>query len=286
MNPIMKPLDDVQSRAKLILEQNSRTVLFPEEIASLESMDDAEKVSRIRDLLTKPIPFEGPEVIYNWHFRNKWKDAVSAVHGGKSVRLLEVGAGCCDMIPKMMARSYADPETKYLTMNLNEELTAEFKRRTKDLEIDIEVIEDDAKNISEYAKPDSFDIVAFEHSANDVIETIIAEKNGIDTVGTSWLEILPPITELVNAAFRDGTFEELVKKEFLELISACISVTRPGGCLVFAHYPFQYNLDIGLAPEFNEFLLPMVRKWITEAGLGEEITVEGFDSPWWLIIRV
>lgn len=282
----MKPLDNVLSREKLILEENSRSVLFKEEAAALESMTDAEKKDYLRTMLTEPIRFEGPEVIYSWHFRNKWKDAVDAVHGRGTVRILEVGAGCCDMIPKMMAQAYADPETKYTTMNLNEELTAEFKRKTKDLDIDIEVIEDDAKNITEYAAPGSFDIIAFEHSANDVIETIIAEKNGIDTVGTNWLEILPPITELVNDAFRRGTFESLVKKEFLQLVSACIGVLRHGGCLIFAHYPFQYNLDIGLIPEFNEFLLPTVRKWITEAGLGKEVSIAGFDSPWWLVIRV
>lgn len=282
----MKPLDNVPRRESLIRDRNTRNILFSEELAALDGMTDAEKKDYSRTMLTESIRFEGPEVIYSWHLRNKRKDAVSAVHGDGALRLLEIGAGFCDMIPKMMARAYCGPKTKYATINLNEELTAEFKRKTKDLSIDIEVIEDDAKNITEYATPGSFDIIAFEHSANDVIETIIAEKNGIDTVGTNWLEILPPITELVNDAYRNGTFEELVKKEFLQLISACRNALRPGGCLVFAHYPFQYNLDIGLDPDFNEYLLPAISKWITEAGLGKEVSIAGFDSPWWLITKI
>ncbi len=286
----MKPLDNVKMRESQILDPDYTKVLFPEEAAILNGMTDSEKQKYIRALLCEPVLFENPEIIYNWHFRNKWDDAVKAVHNGRNVKVLEVGAGCCDMIPKTLARLYSGSETKYTTMNLNKELTAEFKRKVHGLNISIDVIEDDAKNIAEYTNEaeanEAFDIIAFEHSANDVIETIIAEKNGIDTINSNWLQILPPITEIVNDAFRNGAFEELVKIEFLQLISACTDVLRPGGCLIFAHYPFQYNLDIGLIPEFNEFLLPAVSKWITEAGLGKEITVEGFDSPWWLFIKI
>lgn len=281
----MKPLDNVKMRESQILDPYYTKVLFPEEAAILNVMADSDKQKYISALLSEPVLFENPEVIYNWHFRNKWGDAVKAVHNGQNVKVLEVGAGCCDMIPKTLARLYGGYETKYTTMNLNKELTAEFKRKVNGLNISIDIIEDDAKNIAEYTN-EAFDIIAFEHSANDVMETIIAEKNGIDTINSNWLQILPPITEIVNDAFRNGALEELVKKEFLQLISACTNVLKPGGCLIFAHYPFQYNLDIGLIPEFNEFLLPTVSKWITEAGLGKEFTVEDFDSPWWLFIKI
>lgn len=281
----MKPLDNVEKREKQILDPRYMHVLFPEEADILNNMTDSDKHKYIRALLSEPALFENPEVIYNWHFRNKWGDAISSVHNERHVKLLEVGAGCCDMIPKTLARLYGGSETKYTTMNLNKELTAEFKRKVDGLNISIDIIEDDAKNIADYTN-EAFDIIAFEHSANDVMETIIAEKNGIDTVNSNWLQILPPITELVNNAFLNNTFEKLVKKEFLQLIAACAGVLKPGGWLIFAHYPFQYNLDIGLIPEINEILLPMVKNWIVKAGLGKEVVFEGFDSPWWLFIKI
>ena len=186
-------------------------------------------------------------------------------------------------MPKAIGYSYNHPDTEYLTANLNKELTQIFKWKTENDPISISVVEDDAANIKKYMGDSHFDVIAFEHSLNDVIETILAEKNGIDTVNKGWMEILPEITEVVNREWYKGTFEENVKTELIGLINACLEVLKPNGWLIFAHYQFQYNLDIGLSAELNSGLIPMVRQWLD--GIGKEVFFKGFDDNWWMFIK-
>lgn len=184
-----------------------------------------------------------------------------------------------------MPKHTLPPLSQYITANLNKELTNIFKAKTKNLPITVEVIEDDAQNIEEVSGTDAFDMVVFEHSANDVIETILAEKNGIDTINSDWMEILPQITEIVNQEYQNGTLEQTVKPEFLYLISSCLKVLKPNGRIAINHYQFQYNLDIGLNPDWNENLLPVVRTWINEAKLGKEVIVQDFEPQWWMFLK-
>ena len=164
-----------------------------------------------------------------------------------------------------MPKHTLPPLSQYITANLNKELTNIFKAKTKNLPITVEVIEDDAQNIEEVSGTDAFDMVVFEHSANDVIETILAEKNGIE--------------------YQNGTLEQTVKPEFLYLISSCLKVLKPNGRIAINHYQFQYNLDIGLNPDWNENLLPVVRTWINEAKLGKEVIVQDFEQQWWMFLK-
>lgn len=235
--------------------------------------------------IEKPIVFENPEIIYNWYFRSKWAAALKRIHKKDLISVFEIGAGGCDIVPKAISKKFCHPETKYVTANLNKELTQIFKWKTEYDPISISVIEDDASNIKNYTGENCFDVIAFEHSLNDVLETILAQKNGIDTVNNSWMNILPEITSVVNREWNNGTFEQNTKEEFLGLLGACFDVLRPNGWIVFAHYQFRYNLDIGLSPELNSELIPMVRKWISQAEIGEEFFFEEFDQNWWMFIK-
>lgn len=247
------------------------------------SIPGDKKKTYVKELIEKPIVFENPEIIYDWYFRNKWADALKAVHNKESISVFEIGAGGCNIVPKAVLYGYNHSDTKYMTANLNKELTQIFKWKTENDPIVISVVEDDAANIKKYIGDDRFDVIAFEHSLNDVLETILAEKNGIDTVNKGWMEILPAITEVVNREWTNGTFEKNVKIELLNLINTCLEVLKPDGWLIFAHYQFQYNLDIGLSAELNSSLIPMVRNWLE--GIGVEVIFEGFDDNWWMFIK-
>ncbi|ACX63372.1 hypothetical protein [Paenibacillus sp. Y412MC10] len=54
------------------------------------------------------------------------------------------------------------------------------------MDINIQVVEDDAANIGLYYPESSFDIVAFHYAINDIIQTITADRDGIDTVNNDW----------------------------------------------------------------------------------------------------
>lgn len=280
----MKPMDNVKKWLDRICGPDSEKVLFEEEKKEWDGLTETERKRYLEELLTKPVLFENPAVIYFWYFRTKWADALKLLHDSSSISVLEIGAGGCDIVPKTISKTY-DADSEYVTANLNKELSSILKAITQNLPINICIIEDDAQRIEDYAEENSFDVIVFEHSVNDVIENLLASKNNIDTINTSWMEVLPSISEIVNREYKGNTYEENAKKEFLEIISSCLSVLKPGGYIACCHYQFQYNLDIGLDPYLNENILNIVRKWIAEAGLGTEVFFDGFDSQYWMFIK-
>lgn len=281
----MRPLDDGMKWIEKIHALKADEILYPDEQESWAALANPDKDILMEKLLSKPIVFEDPWVIYTWYFRSKWIETLKNICKTDSISVLEIGAGGNDLLPKAIAKAYPSPLSKYTTFNLNQELTGIFKAKTQNLPISIEVIEDDAQKIESYEGEDVFDVIVFEHSANDVIETILAEKNGIDTVHSDWMKILPQITDIVNREYSDKTLETNVKDDFLKLISTCLKVLKSDGILAINHYQFQYNLDIGLNPEWNENLLPIIRKWILDAKLGEEVFFEDSEPQWWMFLQ-
>lgn len=61
------------------------------------------------------------------------------------------------------------------------------------MDVSIRVVEDDAANIGLYYPESSFDVVAYHHAINDIIQTIIADREGMDTVNQDWWTIEPLI---------------------------------------------------------------------------------------------
>ena len=280
-----KYIDRVENWIEKLHDSSSINVLTEREKKHWDTIPMDKKEKYVSELIEKPIVFENPETIYDWYFRNKWADALKTVHNEDSISVFEIGAGGCDIVPKAIARDFVHHDTYYVTANLNKELSQIFKWKTEHDPISIYLIEDYASNIKNHVGDKLFDVIAFEHSANDVLETILAEKHGIDTVNKSWMDILPSITELVNSEWDNNTFEDSTRDAFMRLISVCFDVLKPGGYIVIAHYQFQYNLDIGLSADFNTNLIPMVRKWLAENKIGTEEFFDEFDSNWWMFIR-
>ena len=281
----MEPIDNLNKWLGIISSPDAKKVLNESEIEMWDSLSVEEKEKYISDLILRPVVFENPEIIFNWYFRSKWIEALKTVHKSESIVVYEVGPGGSDVIPQAIDKSFRHTDTRYITSNLNKELTAIFKAKTEGLGIDIQVIEDDAVKMNDVIPDGSVDVVVFEHSVNDVIETILAEKNGIDTINSDWMKILDPITEIENREYHAGTMEQNAKPEFLELIRSCMKILKPGGFIVCAHYQFQYNLDIGLDPELNENYLNIAREWIISDKIGDEVFFDDFNLRWWMFIR-
>jgi SAM-dependent methyltransferase len=222
--------------------------------------------------------FNNPWRHYRYVRRN-WLE-IMRFHGmGRPLAMLEIGAGASVLLPKALA-AYGK-QSRYITINENQALTQAFRRKTRRLSIQVDIIEGDAADIKEYLPPKSVDILAFEHSMNDILQAILLERDGIDTARGDWFKLLPEMIARINEAYCGGQFEAKLKAPFIALLQNCAETLKPGGLLALSHYMFQYDLDLGYDRCLWENMLPIVRPWLAELTCGREVAFEGFDAQWW-----
>jgi len=253
-----------------------------------QSLSDAQLEREITALFSGPIehhPDTGYGVFFKWYFAEKWTDALAAVKCEVPMKLYEVAPGSNIVIPQTVARLYVHPETVYVTSNVDKKLTASFKKKTADLPIAIEVIEDAAQNIEQSVDGGFFDVVAFEHSVNDVLYAMLGERAGLDVATSYWFDIVQQLTDIITAEYVNGTLESSAKSEFLGLMQSCLHILKPGGCIVINHFMYGNDLKRGIDPVLWENLLPIVRAWIHTLDGGSEISVAGFNPQWWMFFQ-
>jgi hypothetical protein len=276
----MIPLDRFEKWSEL-LDEFSRQYLTDQEYQDYQSISCAVRLSQLKAILEKPIARFTP--VNEVYFRSKWADALRAAYPGKEVVLLEIASGDADMIPQMMALTH--PHSRYITANMNRILTSRLREKTRGLPIEIDVIEEDAININQYLPPDSVDIIAFQHAVNDVIQAILCDREGIDTVYSDWMEILPKMIGILQKEIARNTLEQHAKPAFISLLEKLIKVLKTGGVMVMSHYMFQLDLDWGYPPDLWENIIPITREWIKELPGGKELFFEGFDPHWWIFYQ-
>ena len=276
----MKPMD--QFNYDILQEDNARKYLTAEEYGEYRKIPEDDSVHQLHKLLEQPIAQF--TVINELYFRTRWAGLINQVYGSGPVCLLEVASGDADMIPQAMAKS--NPGSRYITANMNQLLNESMLRKTKDLDLHMQLIDDDASAILNHIEPASVDIIAFQHAVNDVLQAILCGQHGIDTVYTDWMATLPDMIRLLQAEVRDNTLERSVKDPFLSLLNCLLQVLNPEGIIAINHYMFQLDLDWGYPPDLFENLLPIVRLWISELDNCKEIFLDGYDSQWWIFVSV
>ena len=269
----MKPLDNYETWAAKLSEENAAEI----------GLDIEECRMLIKELME--IPIDRSYSVLKWYVGEKWADAFRNIKADAPIEVLELASGESTHIPKVMAKHYSDSQTKYITFNLNKKLTANFKTATKDLPITIEVVEDPAQTIDSRIGENKIDVVVFEHAINDILQGMFAERNGIDTIDTDWYDVLPKMVEIISSEYRGGTFEASVRNEFLALLDSCLNVLKPNGYIVFFHHMYKMDLDFGYDAELYENMVNIVRKWVQEAGIGQEVFFDGFEPHWWMFIK-
>jgi len=216
------------------------------------------------------------------HYRyvsQSWRRLLRLRGADGPLTMLEIGAGASAILPKTLA-AY-NQGSRYITVNENRALTRAFRRKTRRLALRVDAIEGDAANAGELLPPESVDILAFEHSMNDILQAILMSQDGIDTAQAHWFQLLPAMIARMNEAYRGGEFEVALKAPFMALLHSCVAALKPGGLLALSHYMFQYDLNLGYDPWLWENMLPLVRPWLRELPGGREITLEGYDAQWW-----
>ena len=175
---------------------------------------------------------------------------------------------------------------KYVSFNLNKKLTLDFKTQTEDLNLDIRIFEDDAKNVLAYIPNETVDMVAGNHAINDILETIIANKEGLDTIEEDYFEIAPRLIREYEKAYLNGTLRNLVFEDFIDIIRAIYLTLKPTGYLVLNYYIYPVEIDLGGSVPVRSAFVNLARQWISEADIGfETVSLDGFDPKWWGFFR-
>lgn len=274
----MRPLDHFKE--EILTLDNAKFYLSKDEFDCFDSFSETEKTELLKNLLEKPIAVFTP--VNELYFRSKWGELIQSIYKNKPITLLEVASGDTDMIPQTLSRT--NPKTNYIAANMNEILNESLLKKTAGLEINMQLIKDDASYIKKYVAPQSVDIIAFQHGANDVMQAILCGQNNIDTIYTDWMECLPKMIELLKIEMVNKTFEQNVKPAFLALINDLLLVLKKDGIIAIHHYMFQLDLDWGYPPELFENIVPIIRNWISELDYVKEVSFPGFDDQWWIFI--
>ncbi len=278
----MKPLDNLELWLEKLNDADATEILSDADGIEWNSLSLVEREEKLTALLQKPVA--DFSVVYRWYFRMKWAEALNKTKLKAPVSLLEIGAGDTDMLPQILARKFEHPETQYITANMNKKLTASFKEKTKDLPVKINVIEDDAQNLEAYMQGEKFDVIVFEHSINDILQTILGERAGIDTTHSDWYTVLPQMIELIKQEYLAGTLETSIKGDLIDLLNSCLKMLKPGGYIIINHFMYQYDLDLGYQPDLWNNMLNITREWIKSMDNGSEEFFEGFDQQWWMFL--
>ena len=262
------------------LDARARTYLDEGDFNAYLAIPEPERLEQLKALLEKPIARFTP--INEVFFRARWAEVLRTVHPARGLVLLEIASGDADMIPQVMARD--DPGSRYVTANANRLLTASLREKVRGLPLEIQVIEDDAATIDRHLAAESVDVVAFQHGVNDVLQAILCDREGVDTVQSDWMDTLPTMIEIVRRELDQNTFETNVKPSFLSLLRSLLAVLRQDGVIVMSHYMFQLDLDWGYPPALWQDLIPIVRDWVKDLPECREVGFEGFNQQWWLFL--
>jgi len=283
----MIPLDNLERITAKMREPDATNVLIQDELTQWQQLPESERIAALKNIITHPVacPDAAHGLMFCWFVKTRWSEALKAVKLAAPVSMMELATGSGDMIPQVLAKHYSHPGTKYTSINLNKQLTADFKERTKHMPLNIEVIEDAAQNIEEHFGEDKVDVIIFEHSFNDIVEDIIGKKHGIDTVNTSWWDILQQMIDLTNEAYQNGTYEAIIKDNFLQMLRSLLRVLKPGSFIISYQFQYQWDLDRGILPQIWSELVSTVRRWIHEEDIGCEVSFDDFEPNWWLFIK-
>lgn len=266
-----------------IVKSSTYAFLFNKQYnESLGDKSEEELENDFKALLEQPIDNFN---VYDFYYYVMWYKAIKAVTKAETLNIMEVASGSVDIIPKVMDKTL-NSSSSYVSANMNKELTKGLYDNTKDLSISIRVIEDDSKNILDYVGENYFDMILFHHGANDVIQAILCEKEGIDTINTDWMKVLPDMIKIMQREYEDNTLEEHAKEGFLGLLSSCIETLKDDGYIIFNHHMFKLDLDWGYPYEIWSNIIPIIRRWINESSLPViEIEYEDFNPNWWMFLK-
>lgn len=205
----------------------------------------------------------------------------------KNLSVYEPGVGGCDPVV-IATEAYSSGLGNYLTINLNKDLQNELAGKIDHHKISIRIIQDNAQQALKHLEPNTFDIACFNHSINDILQTVVSEHRGMDTVNIDWFSNEQQMIEWLTEDFADGSINSRGKPELIEIITTTLKLMRPGGYMVLCHNNYEFIKDKDWFPwQLYWDLIPITREWIKQADLPvKEVTLPGFESQWWMFLEI
>jgi hypothetical protein len=176
--------------------------------------------------------------LYNIYYTAAWYDLFHKLNLPFEMSIYEIATGDTVHVPQSLDIYSAD-RGKYITLNLNKELSQSFLSKTKNIDANVRLIEDNGVNILNYYSENTFDIVAFQHAINDTVQTIIADIEGIDTLNNNWWEIEPQMLRAVYASYQAGKLKDMVCEKFIDIIKVCYKSLKKNGYMIFNNCTFN-----------------------------------------------
>ncbi|MCQ6561274.1 hypothetical protein [Paenibacillus mendelii] len=262
---------------------------FPAEIVSrLDQLRADELKKRLNQVISVPIDLSGEmsHELLELYYTASWYNIFEKQNLPRNASVFEVGAGDIVYIPKALDAYSAGQGGKYVTANLNLELSRGFREKTAGMQIDIEIIPDNGANILNYYNEESFEVIAFHHALNDIIQTVIADLEGIDTINNNWWTIEPQLLLAVMEYHNTGRLKDAAYDAFIRIIDTCNRLLKKGGYMVFDNCTYAGYDSMGYSSEFHSAYIDLAREWINEAQLGlEEVEMPSYDRKWWMVLR-
>ena len=225
-------------------------------------------------------------LLYESYYIFAWYDLFNKLSLPTDMSIYEIATGDIIYVPQALD-IYSAKRGKYITLNLNKELSQNFISKTANLDVNIRIIADNGINILNYYNENTFTVVAFQHAINDIIQTIVAEIEGIDTLNNNWWQIEPQMLRAVYTRYKTGKLKDTVYEKFIDIIKMCYQSLEKDGYMIFNNCTFNndYNED-DYSLDFHSLYINMAREWIAEADLGlDEINIKGYESKWWMILK-
>jgi hypothetical protein len=261
--------------------------LSAEDAATIKEWGSEKLKLRMQECMKTPVGFSGELTfaLLDAYYVVSWASVFHALAQGTPLRVMEVASGDTTVVPNGM-ELYDGGQGSYATANLNHKLTENFLQKTNTLKTAISVVEDDGANMGIYYSAGSFDVIAFQHAVNDIVQTIICENEGLDTVHSDWWEMLPEMIRITADYHRTGRLEPASREGFLACVESCMKLLTAGGHMVFNNIVYQYDIDLGYPPDLYASFIPLARKWIAASGLPlHEVTPQELDGEWWMVMQ-
>jgi hypothetical protein len=216
----------------------------------------------------------------------QWTLLLESLGLPESPQVLELCAGSSDPVVVALDVLFG-ARAEYATINLNRKLAAELTERLAGLQLRARIIEDDARNLLQLFPEAAFDCVCFHHAVNDILQTAVAARHDYDTRDIDWWPNERQMIEWLDEQHQADGLASAGLPELRAIMEAAAHVVKPGGALCFDHWTWEYHLGLDWFPGdlFNN-LIPLAREVaLSLATPLEEVTPEGLDRQWWMVLR-
>lgn len=217
----------------------------------------------------------------------QYAEIFAALELPRDLSVYEPCVGASDPVI-VAAEAYSGGTARYTAVNLNRKLRAELGGKIDHLRSTVRVVDDDAARVLEHLAPGSVDVACFHHAINDILQTAVAERRGMDTAAVDWWPRERQMIEWLAEDAAAGRLGACGQPELLRIVAAAAHLVGPGGWLVFDHWSWLGHQEEDWFPWalFCD-LMPLARRWIAAAGLGvREVEFAGVDPRWWMVLQV